>query len=162
MGLGGRAQGLSRVWDSLALSASCWRSPELQFGASRTPDPRSIIFSSPERLLTGRGSSWGRRTGRREIKILRKRMDSIVLWWSVGRIIKGEQVSRESSVSQGAESEAFFFFFWPHHMAGRILVSWPGIKLVPPAVEALQCSGILTAGLPGRFQDFFFFFKEAF
>ena len=37
--------------------------------------------------------------------------------------MKGEQVSRENSVSQGAESDAFFFFFGPHHMAGRILVS---------------------------------------
>ena len=29
----------------------------------------------------------------------------------------------------------FFFFFWPCHAACRILVLWPGIEPVPPAVE---------------------------
>ena len=167
MGLCRRAQGLSRVWDSLALSASCWRNPKLQFGASKTPDPRSKIqdpdprslFFSRKATHSGRGlvRRW---IGRREIKILRKSVDSRVLWWSVMRLLRGEQVSRENSVSQGAESEAFCFFFWPHHTAGRILVSWAGIKPVPPAVEALQYSGVLTTGLPGNIQDFFFFLKR--
>ena len=30
----------------------------------------------------------------------------------------------------------FIIIFWPHHMACGILVPWPGIKPVPPAVEA--------------------------
>ena len=30
----------------------------------------------------------------------------------------------------------FFFFFWPHLAACRIFVPWPGIKPVPPAMEA--------------------------
>ena len=30
----------------------------------------------------------------------------------------------------------FFFFFWPRHAACEILVAQPGIKPVPPAVEA--------------------------
>ena len=29
-----------------------------------------------------------------------------------------------------------FIYFWPHCAARRILVPWPGIKPVPPAVEA--------------------------
>ena len=29
-----------------------------------------------------------------------------------------------------------FFFFWPHHMAFRILVPWPGIEPQPSAVKA--------------------------
>ena len=32
----------------------------------------------------------------------------------------------------------FFFFFLLHHVACGILVSWPGIKPVHPAVEALR------------------------
>ena len=28
-----------------------------------------------------------------------------------------------------------FFFFWPHHKASRILVPWPEIDLVPPAMQ---------------------------
>ena len=28
-----------------------------------------------------------------------------------------------------------FFLFWPHHMVCGILVSWPGIEPVPPAVK---------------------------
>ena len=30
----------------------------------------------------------------------------------------------------------FFFFFWPCHMACKILVPQPGIEPVPPALEA--------------------------
>ena len=33
------------------------------------------------------------------------------------------------------EYRLFFFFFWPHLAACKILVPWPGIKPVPPAVE---------------------------
>ena len=29
----------------------------------------------------------------------------------------------------------FFFFFWPHHKASMILVPWPEIDLVPPAIQ---------------------------
>ena len=29
----------------------------------------------------------------------------------------------------------FFFFFWPYHTAGGILVPQPGIQTAPPALE---------------------------
>ena len=30
----------------------------------------------------------------------------------------------------------FLYFLWPHLSASRILVTWPGIELAPPALEA--------------------------
>ena len=30
---------------------------------------------------------------------------------------------------------SWFFFFWPHHKASRILVPWPEIDLMPPAMQ---------------------------
>ena len=39
-----------------------------------------------------------------------------------------------------------FFFFWPHYMTCRILVTRPGIE---PRPSAVKCR-LLTAGLPGN------------
>ena len=41
----------------------------------------------------------------------------------------------------------FIFYFWPRHTACEILIPWPGIEPVPPAVEAHRA---LTTGLPGK------------
>ena len=45
----------------------------------------------------------------------------------------------------------FSFFFWPHHMVGGILVPWPGIELVPPAVEAQSPNHWTTREFPSIF-----------
>ena len=40
------------------------------------------------------------------------------------------------------------FFFWPHCVARRILVPWPGIKPVPPAVEVQSLNHWTTREVP--------------
>ena len=42
-----------------------------------------------------------------------------------------------------------FFWFWPHPMACGILVPWPGIELLPPAMKR----GVLSTGLTGKSQN---------
>ena len=42
-------------------------------------------------------------------------------------------------------------FFWPHHIVCRILVPWPGIELVPPAVEAQSPNHWTTREFPSIF-----------
>ena len=32
-------------------------------------------------------------------------------------------------------SSSHNFFLWPHHVAGRVLVPWPGVKTVSPALQ---------------------------
>ena len=44
------------------------------------------------------------------------------------------------------------FIFWPHHMTYRILVPWPVVEPAPSAVEAQDCQGWITTGLPGKSQ----------
>ena len=41
-----------------------------------------------------------------------------------------------STVKEKIETYNLIFFFWPYRMASGILVSRPGIKPMPPAVEA--------------------------
>ena len=41
-----------------------------------------------------------------------------------------------------------YYYFWPHHTAYGILVSWPGIKPVPPALEAQSPSHWTTKEVP--------------
>ena len=42
----------------------------------------------------------------------------------------------------------FFFFFWPHHWAWGILVPWPDIKTVPPALRAQSFNHWTTRQTP--------------
>ena len=42
----------------------------------------------------------------------------------------------------------FIFFFWPHHAACGILVPWPGIKPMPPAVEVRSLNHWTTWEVP--------------
>ena len=42
----------------------------------------------------------------------------------------------------------WFFFFWPCHVAFGILVPWPGVKPVPPAVEAQSLNHRATREVP--------------
>ena len=44
-----------------------------------------------------------------------------------------------------------FFFFLPHHKAGRILVSGPGIETVLPAVEAQSLNHWTTRQIPIKY-----------
>ena len=46
----------------------------------------------------------------------------------------------------------FFFRFWPYMRACRILIPWPGLKPTPLQWK----SRVLTTGLPGKSQEFFF------
>ena len=39
-------------------------------------------------------------------------------------------------------------YFWPHHMTGRILVTWPGIEPVLPAVEVQSPNHWATSESP--------------
>ena len=53
----------------------------------------------------------------------------------------------------------YIFFFWPHHVACRILVPQPGIQLVPPAVEVWSLNQwTATEVLPIFFNVFFFWY----
>ena len=49
-----------------------------------------------------------------------------------------------------------FAFFWPYHMAWRILVPQPGIEPRPTAVKSL----VLTIGKPGNSCGIFFFWPS--
>ena len=40
------------------------------------------------------------------------------------------------------------FFFWPHHVAGRILIPWTGIQLMPPAVEERSLNHLTSREVP--------------
>jgi len=39
-------------------------------------------------------------------------------------------------------------YFWPHRMTGRILVTWPGIEPVLPAVEVQSPNHWATSEFP--------------
>ena len=47
-----------------------------------------------------------------------------------------------------SEEIFFFFFFWPYSAACRILVPWPGIEPVPPAMEAQSLKPLDHQGSP--------------
>ena len=51
-----------------------------------------------------------------------------------------------------------FIFFWPHHAACWILVPWPGIKPVPPALEVRSLNH-WTQGSP---QEFMLWYRHSF
>ena len=48
----------------------------------------------------------------------------------------------------------YYYYYWPRSTACRILVPWPGMEPMPPAVE----TGSLTTGPRGKSLFFFFFF----
>ena len=52
----------------------------------------------------------------------------------------------------------YLFFFWPHHAACWILVPWPGIKPVPPALEVRSLNH-WTQGSP---QEFMLWYRHSF
>ena len=47
--------------------------------------------------------------------------------------------------------QSFLFFFWPHHAARGILVPWPRIGPVSPAVEAQSLNHWTAREVPGYY-----------
>ena len=53
-----------------------------------------------------------------------------------------------SSEPSGAPASVCFFFFWPHHVACKILVSWPGIEPTPSEVKVESLNHQITREFP--------------
>ena len=71
-----------------------------------------------------------------------------------GEKIKNESKKQTEARSQGSlahDIKLGHFFFWPCHTACGILVAQPGIKSMPPAVEALSLNHWTTREVPGHY-----------
>ena len=60
----------------------------------------------------------------------------LTIWVAKWIINSGGGNSVTLHYSQGFYFTSFHLFFWPHHMACRILLPQPGTEPMPPAVEA--------------------------
>ena len=72
-----------------------------------------------------------------------------------GEKIKNKSKKQTEARSQGSLAHdikfGHIFFFWPRHTACGILVAQPGIKAMPPAVEALSLSHWTAREVPGHY-----------
>ena len=95
-----------------------------------TESQRGIDFTCPLEVPTGRSSLF----------------PAHLLHWAVSRKHKILLVNHFTARLGTVSGNNLFFFSWPFYMAFEILVSRPGIKPMPPAVETQSPN----PGLPGN------------
>ena len=70
-----------------------------------------------------------------EVNIFRLHKQRLVYLLTTTTTTKSQYSGAEKNIPIYLTS-FFFFFFWSYHVACKILVPWPGIEPMPPALEA--------------------------